>query len=293
MSNWKIVTGEDGKPYFEVDAVALCPQRPGDGPTFLAVTPPGGVATLPVGPNAPAWLQSVVQRAMDFSQEAAKIAVAPRQQGVTPQDFAESRARILEQITQFSLLPGNGLLPGGAWNETPAERPEVPDPTTDTSRWTLDAVAALRSKEWRKANPSLGRATPREDFDDLVNAQGDVVRRDDFEREDAAAAAYMEWPQPVLPETRWASPAPAPSPNQDGLSVTVRRWLPGDEPVDAQKQMGTFPGDAQQGSVIGGIRIVGSPNIPSGMMFATGGSWTISEPEPPPTPGRFQNLDWD
>lgn len=313
MSNWRVVTGDDGKPYLEIDNVKVAaPQEPGGGQMFLAVTPPGGVANIPVGSKAPAWLQGMIENAAQFAKDATMIALMPPQQGATV------------------------------------------NPLTDTSRWNIDAVQALRDSSWRgrgytdyaKANPSYPRRNGKAAlaaargatadhvvYDEVVNMQGDVVRRDPVEATDdqpvtgdglfdafeaarAAMASFsnvMGVPNPLLPGDPTRPPgnplmpaSPQMSPNQDGLSVTVRRWLPGDDQLQAAKAYGRV-------GTLGGFPIVTSPNVPAGGMFignpgimpagvipawtVTGDSWTVTdtnpEPEPEPEQGRFQNLDWE
>lgn len=266
--NWKkVVTGDDGKSYLEIDAVALCPQRPGDGPAFIAVSPPGGVANIPVGPNAPAWLQGVVQQTVEYAQESASMAIAgmPRQQGVAFRDFATARAQILGQITTQSMLPGNGV-----------EQAEV-----QRDGYTLDELEALRS-DWNRANPSFGNPFRRAGLNadyvavdeaktfsgggyEVVRADGEVVRREGDDRE---AAAYMEWPAPQMPTD---------------LTMTVQRWLPGDDRIEAAKVYGRM-------GTIGGLGFGVSGSIPAGATFAM--SDPVAPKPAPPEPGRFQNLDW-
>lgn len=139
MSNWRVVTGEDGTPYLEIDNVTFAVPRtyPTDGEApkmFLAVAPP---AAGVVGGKAPAWLQDMIASTTKFTKDAMAIAgVPPAMIGSMPP----------QQGSPYSLEALDKLR--GAWtaaNPSYPKRGLVADymavdepgaPTADTSRFT-------------------------------------------------------------------------------------------------------------------------------------------------------------
>lgn len=261
----KIVTDEAGRQFLEGDlqlAVGVAERN-----TFLRVAPPNGVANFPVGPKAPEWVLQSQQRA------------------------AAALTGMLDTLGLGSIKSAPGTGPGS---------PEVVQsvkPPTDSSAWNMDAVETLRERfrterpgartdymvvdeamrymEWPNPYlPEIKFASGRNDadeYDEVVNMQGDVVRRDPVA-------------DPTTDTSKWTLPS-ALQPWQDDL---VQKMFGG---LQVASDSVLRPGDA----------FVFNPAYMSGQMSTSTGTarWVddpVTPPAPtpePPTPGRFRNLDWD
>lgn len=312
MSNWRVMTGDDGKPYLEIDNVTFAIPRtyPSDGEVpkaFIAVSPPGGAANLPVGPKAPAWLQNMIESTTQAVTEAAKLAAIPPamigsmppQQGARGYDMAAVQA-----------------LAAGRWNERASYSAWTEANPSYPRQGGKAALAAARGDALRAV-----QSDEAQEFNEVVNMQGDVVRRDPVDATDEpvvgnelfdafkvardAMANFgldpgCDWPNPLLPGSPPAG--------------TVQQRLPGDPLRDTSRWTLTPPGGVAsagrlesakvpgQIGTISGFPFIGSPNVPAGswLIGNPGGmfglpadkSMPTPEPEPAPPAGRFQNLDW-
>lgn len=248
---WKIVTDEAGRQFLEGDlqlAVGVAERN-----TFLRVAPPNGVANFPVGPKAPEWVLQSQQRA---------IAALTDMGGPGSPEVVQS----VKPPTDSS-----------AWNMDAAETLRGGFRTERLGARTDYAVVdeAMRCMGW--PNPYLPEVkissggNDADEYDEVVNMQGDVVRRDPVA-------------DPTTDTSKWTLPS-ALQPWQDDL---VQKMFGG---LQVASDSALRPGDA----------FVFNPAYMSGQMSTSTGTarWvddpaTSPAPTPePPTPGRFQNLDWE